>query len=937
MENFVYTLPLFGVVALLFMAYLSGWVKKQNGGESRMQEIAKHIQDGALAFLKAEYRVLAIFVVIAGALLGVVSSIVETTHWFIVIAFVIGAFFSALAGNIGMRIATAANVRTTQAARESLPQALRVSFAGGTVMGMGVAGLAVFGLSLLMALLYMWFMGGEWTNIQDMTVLLEALAGFSLGAESIALFARVGGGIYTKAADVGADLVGKVEAGIPEDDPRNPATIADNVGDNVGDVAGMGADLFGSYVATMLAAMVLGNYVIRDMGGAVEDAFGGIGPILLPIVIAGLGLIFSIIGTFLVKVKDNNAKEPQVQAALNRGNWVSIALTAVAGYFLINWMLPETMQMSFFGKGVQDVSSLNVFLATLVGLTVGGVISYFTEYYTGLGKKPVLNIVQNSSTGAATNIIAGLSTGMISTFAPIILFAAAIWGSYSLAGFYGVAIAASAMMATTAMQLAIDAFGPIADNAGGIAEMSELPDEVRERTDILDSVGNTTAAIGKGFAIASAALTALALFAAYVTFTGIDGINIFKAEVLSALFIGGMIPVVFSALAMSSVGKAAMDMVKEVRRQFKEIPGIMEGKGQPDYERCVDISTKAALREMMLPGALTIVVPLIVGFVPLLLGYDKLEAAEILGGYMAGVAVSGVMWAIFQNNAGGAWDNAKKSFEAGVEIDGKLTYKGSDAHKAAVTGDTVGDPFKDTSGPSMNILIKLTCLVGLVIAPILGGEHGAEEHAEEAATVQMEEEIITEETPASADITALPTGKWMIDSSHTYIDFEIRHLLATSKGSFDAIGGALVIGEGAGNGSLEIMVDAASINTRNPDRDGHLKGEDFFNVAEYPFITYKANSIEQTEDGYIAKGELTLLDITKAIDLPFTFYGVQESPFRKGLMIAGFKGSLTIKRSDFGMDYMTGSVAPLGDEVTIHFDSEMDLQLPQEEEATEGE
>ena len=721
MNNVIYLVPLLGLVGLIVMAVKSAWVNKQDAGDEKMQSIADHIREGALAFLKAEYRVLAIFVVIAGVLLGVISTLVATTHWFIVVAFVIGAFFSALAGNIGMRIATAANVRTTQAARTSLPKALKVSFTGGTVMGLGVAGLAVFGLSILFTVLFTWFMGGEWTTngVNDMTIVLEALAGFSLGAESIALFARVGGGIYTKAADVGADLVGKVEAGIPEDDPRNPATIADNVGDNVGDVAGMGADLFGSYVATVLASMVLGNYVIRDMGGSIDDAFNGIGPILLPLVIAGLGIIFSIVGTLFTNIKDNSAKERQVQGALNLGNWSSIVLTGIASFFVIQWMLPDTMTMNFFSEGPTTVTSIDVFWAVLVGLAVGGLISYFTEYYTGLGQKPVLYIVKNSSTGAATNIIAGLSTGMISTFAPILLFASAIWGAYEFAGFYGVAIAASAMMATTAMQLAIDAFGPIADNAGGIAEMSELPEEVRGRTDILDSVGNTTAAIGKGFAIASAALTALALFAAYVTFTGIDGINIYKADVLAALFIGGMIPVVFSALAMRSVGKAAMDMVQEVRRQFKEIPGIMEGKGEPEYGKCVDISTQAAIKEMMLPGAITIVTPVIIGFV---------IGPEALGSYMAGVAVSGVLWAIFQNNAGGSWDNAKKSFEAGVEINGEMTYKGSEAHKAAVTGDTVGDPFKDTSGPSMNILIKLTCLVGLVIAPILGEVFGGNSH-----------------------------------------------------------------------------------------------------------------------------------------------------------------------------------------------------------------
>ena len=686
-----------------------------------MVSISAAIKNGALAFLNAEYKLLLFFVVGSSIALFLISTMVDTTSWFIIPAFIVGACFSGLAGNIGMRIATDANSRTTQAARTSLPKALNVAFGGGTVMGLGVAGLAVFGLSLFFMFFANYFITENGNFYNEMTVVLESLAGFSLGAESIALFARVGGGIYTKAADVGADLVGKVEAGIPEDDPRNPATIADNVGDNVGDVAGMGADLFGSYVATVLASMVLGNYIIKDMSDfsseQFSDAFNGIGPILLPLFIAGVGIIASIIGTLFIKVKNNDAKEAQVQSALNTGNIISIIVTLFSCWFLIDWLLPETINgMKFFGEGTKDIPSINIFYSTIVGLAVGYLISLFTEYYTALGKKPVLNIVRNSSTGAATNIIAGLATGMKSTFSSVILFALAIWGSYTLGGFYGVAIAASAMMATTAMQLAIDAFGPISDNAGGVAEMSELPKEVRERTDILDSVGNTTAATGKGFAIASAALTALALFAAYVTFTGIDGINIFKADVLAALFIGGMIPVIFSALAMESVGKAAMKMVEEVRRQFKEIPGILEGKAKPDYEKCVEISTNAALKEMLLPGLITIITPVLIGFI---------IGAEALGSYMAGVAVSGVLWAIFQNNAGGAWDNAKKSFEAGVEINGKIEKKGSDAHKAAVTGDTVGDPFKDTSGPSMNILIKLTCLVGLVIAPILG-DHSSE-------------------------------------------------------------------------------------------------------------------------------------------------------------------------------------------------------------------
>ena len=766
MEKYTIYIPVvLSIVGLLFMLVKMSWVRKQPAGNERMQFISKSIKEGALAFLNAEYKLLFIFVVIASVLLFVVSSLVDTTSWMIVPAFIIGAIFSAAAGNIGMRIATDANARTAEAAKTSLPQALKVSFGGGTVMGLGVAGLAVLGLSLLLIFFINQFLGTGKPFYDEMTMVLETLAGFSLGAESIALFARVGGGIYTKAADVGADLVGKVEAGIPEDDPRNPATIADNVGDNVGDVAGMGADLFGSYVATVLAAMVLGNYVVKDIttaaGSQHQDLFNNMGPILLPIVIAGVGIIASIIGTFLVKISRNDAKEKQVQKSLDIGNWTAIILTLIASYFLINWMLPETMQMKFFGEGYKEIAAINVFGAACIGLAVGALISVVTAYFTSLGKPPVMDIVRNSSTGAATNIIAGLAVGMKSTFASVLLFAAAIYGSYELAGFYGVALAASAMMATTGMQLAIDAFGPIADNAGGVAEMSELDPQVRERTDILDSVGNTTAAVGKGFAIASAALTALALFAAYVTFTGIDGINIFKADVLAMLFVGAMIPVVFSAMAMKSVGKAAMEMVEEVRRQFREIPGIMEGKGTPEYAKCVAISTKAALKEMLLPGLLTIITPIIIGL---------LFGAEPLGGYMAGVCVSGVMWAIFQNNAGGAWDNAKKSFEAGVEINGEMVYKGSDAHKAAVTGDTVGDPFKDTSGPSMNILIKLTCLVGLVMAPLLGGHsEGTAMNTQNENTIEITKHLdvdskeiaveVTEENGVSKAVVSIETVK----------------------------------------------------------------------------------------------------------------------------------------------------------------------------------
>jgi len=788
METMMIYMPIAAaLIGLVYMLIKKSWVMKQDAGDGKMKEISDHIYEGALAFLNAEYRLLSYFVVGASIVLAGIAFFMNTTY-LIVVAFIIGAIFSAFAGNMGMKIATKTNVRTTQAAKTSLPNALKVSFGGGTVMGLGVAGLAVLGLTLFFIIFYQMFMGGKWTNTMDMTIVLEALAGFSLGAESIALFARVGGGIYTKAADVGADLAGKVQADIPEDDPRNPATIADNVGDNVGDVAGMGADLFGSYVATVLAAMVLGNYVIKDMGGAIQDAFGGIGPVLLPMAIAGVGIIISLIGTMLVKISSNDAKEADVQKALNIGNWASIIMVAISCYALVTWMLPQTMQMDFFGEGLQDISSMRVFYACLVGLVVGAGISAFTEYYTGLGSKPILKIVQQSSTGAGTNIIAGLATGMISTFSSVLLFAAAIWASYALAGFYGVALAASAMMATTAMQLAIDAFGPIADNAGGIAEMSEQDPIVRERTDILDAVGNTTAATGKGFAIASAALTSLALFAAYVTFTGIDGINIFKAPVLAMLFVGGMVPVVFSALAMNAVGKAAMEMVNEVVRQFKEIPGIMEGTGKPEYDKCVAISTQASLKEMMLPGILTIGFPIVIVLVGLLVYPDNnMLVAEMLGGYMAGVTVSGVLWAIFQNNAGGAWDNAKKSFEAGVEINGVMTYKGSEAHKAAVTGDTVGDPFKDTSGPSMNILIKLSCLIGLVIAPILGG-HAIEDTAADAPkenTIQVDtdKQVVVQ---MSSDDDELFTATVTITTQEDGYTKKVSKLFTGTKAQVDA-------------------------------------------------------------------------------------------------------------------------------------------------------
>jgi K(+)-stimulated pyrophosphate-energized sodium pump len=737
MMTLFYLVPAFGILALLYTFVKSAWVTKQDAGNDRMQEIARYIAEGAMAFLKAEYKVLAYFVVIACLLLAFMGYSNPQSSWMIAIAFIIGAFFSALAGFIGMRIATKANVRTANAARTSLSKALAVSFGGGSVMGLGVAGLAVLGLGGVFIILLQYFAPDVIATHDNVRKAIEVLTGFSLGAESIALFARVGGGIYTKAADVGADLVGKVEAGIPEDDPRNPATIADNVGDNVGDVAGMGADLFGSYVATVLATMVLGQETMSN------DAFNGFAPILLPMLIAGLGIVFSIIATFFVRISDKvGVSTSAVQSALNMGNWGSIVLTAISSYFLVNYLMPDTMSLRD-----HTFTKMGVFGAIIVGLVVGTLMSIITEHYTAMGKRPVLSIVRQSSTGHATNIIGGLAVGMESTFLPTLVLAGGIYGSYYCAGLYGVAIAAAGMMATTAMQLAIDAFGPIADNAGGIAEMSELPKEVREKTDTLDAVGNTTAATGKGFAIASAALTSLALFAAYVgvvkangfSFSpngGDDAINIYHADVLAGLFVGGMIPFIFSSLAIRAVGQAAMSMVEEVRRQFRTIPGIMEGTGKPEYDKCVAISTNASLRKMMLPGAIAIVSPLLIGFI---LG------PEVLGGFLAGATVSGVLMGMFQNNAGGAWDNAKKSFEKGVEINGEIYYKKSEPHKASVTGDTVGDPFKDTSGPSMNILIKLMSIVALVIAPTIAAIHN-----NTSANMPV---------PAQKEIKATPTTK----------------------------------------------------------------------------------------------------------------------------------------------------------------------------------
>jgi K(+)-stimulated pyrophosphate-energized sodium pump len=840
----LYLVPLLGILGLIVMAVKSAWVNKQETGDDNMRELAKYIADGAMAFLKAEWKVMAYFVVIAAILLAWSGTMTDAdhpqTHPVIAITFILGAFLSALAGFLGMKIATKSNIRTTQAARTSLQKALKVSFTGGTVMGLGVAGLAVLGLGgLFIVMLAMFGPEGMMTDKGSYILAIEVLAGFSLGAESIALFARVGGGIYTKAADVGADLVGKVEAGIPEDDVRNPATIADNVGDNVGDVAGMGADLFGSYVATILATMVLGVEI------KMTDNFNGMSAILLPMVIAGLGIVFSILGFLFVKIK---SEDGNVQGALNKGNWLSMIMVAISSYFLVDYLLPATMEI----RG-ELFTSMQVYYAILTGLVVGAIMSIVTEYYTAMGKKPVNSIVHQSSTGHATNIIGGLAVGMESTVIPILTLAAGIYISFEFAGLYGVAIAASGMMATTAMQLAIDGFGPIADNAGGIAEMSGLPDEVRGRTDNLDAVGNTTAAAGKGFAIASAALTALALFAAFVGLSGIDSIDIYKADVLAGLFVGAMIPFIFSALCIAAVGRAAMDMVNEVRRQFKEIPGIMEYKAKPEYEKCVEISTKASIREMMLPGAIALIVPVVVGFT---------FGPEVLGGLLAGVTVSGVLMGIFQNNAGGAWDNAKKSFEKGVMINGKMEYKGSDAHKASVTGDTVGDPFKDTSGPSMNILIKLMSIVSLVIAPHINAGGGTI-HADHTETTIVVEEGVT--------------GTFEIAPKASTIIWEGKKVAGSHNGNVSFADGQINLENGKLT-QLDLEIDMRTItNSDIQDAEdnrklvGHLKSDDFFGVEAHQMATIRSVEIsESSPNNYEVEGELTLKGITHPIGFSVT-------------------------------------------------------------------
>lgn len=727
MEQIVWYIPLAGLIGIVFMLLKSNWINKQDGGNEKMQRIAGYIARGAMAFLKAEYRILAIFVASVSVLLFIKGSYETGSNAFVVLSFVSGAVLSGLAGYIGMRVATKANVRTTQAARTSLNQALKVAFTGGSVMGIGVVTLGLLGMSVLF-LLYRNLIGVDWT----MEVTLNVLSSFSLGASSIALFARVGGGIYTKAADVGADLVGKVEAGIPEDHYLNPATIADNVGDNVGDVAGMGADLFESYVGAILAAMVLGLAFIH-MPQITE--YFELGPVLLPLALSAVGILTSVFGTFFVRVSGNS--DPQ--KALNRGEFISSGVMVVLSYFLINYFLPASWNFVQPDGSVVEYTALGVFWATLIGLGIGIGIGKITEYYTGSGGKAVQSIVDKSHTGAATNIIAGLELGMKSTAIPVIGLAAAIIFSYHFAGLYGIAVAAVAMLANTGIQLAVDAYGPIADNAGGIAEMSELPKEVRQKTDKLDAVGNTTAAIGKGFAIASATLTALALFAAFMTQANIVTIDVSQPMIMAGLLVGGMLPYLFSSMAMGAVGRAAQKMINEVRRQFTEIPElrnalailkkydgdihqvtaeekkIMEkAEHAAQYEKCVEISTEASLKEMILPGLLAVIAPALVGF---------LGGAQMLGGMLAGVMASGVLLAIYQSNAGGAWDNAKKMMEEGVMHEEILHGKGSASHKATVVGDTVGDPFKDTSGPSLNILIKLMSVVALIIAPSIAEEN----------------------------------------------------------------------------------------------------------------------------------------------------------------------------------------------------------------------